>query len=158
MAAEAAMSRARKQRIGPTALVVAVVALTVCTASATAYRVGRPLKAEALDFFPSKWGRPSVDDACLSYVGEYSVRSSEPNDVLFIGDSACRFDIDSNAFSRETGLQCYNLGTYAQPAVLPTIARGYLSNHPRPRVVYLLLSSFSLGRAAELGPGTAPWR
>ncbi len=151
-------SRVRKQRIGPTALVVATVALTICTASATAYRVGRPVKPDALSFFSSKWNRPSVDDACLSYVGEYSVGNSEPNDVLFTGDSACRFDIDCNAFSRATGLRCYNLGTFAQPAVLSPITNAYLSKHPRPRVIYLLLAAFSLGRSAELDPGTAPWR
>ena len=154
------MHRVLKQRIGSAALVLATVALTVVASAGEAYRVGSFVKADdpGLGFFANVWSPPSVDDACLSYVGEYAVRNSDPNDVLFLGDSACRFDVDSVAFSRATGLSSYNLGTFAEPAVLPVIAKTYLSKHPPPRAIYLLVATYSLGHAAELRVGTAPWR
>jgi len=79
---------------------------------------------------------PTVDEASLTFVGEYAVRSHQANDVIFLGDSACRSGIDPLAFERLTGLRAYNLGTFGSsgPSVLAVSAKAYLSNHPRPQV------------------------
>lgn len=77
----------------------------------------------------------------LGYIVPYVLSSKELNDVIFIGDSTCMFDMDVSLFEKRTGLKAFNLG-----AILGTGREGvmlmfeeYVRHHPSPRVVVLIV-------------------
>ncbi len=53
---------------------------------------------------------PTRDEGWLASMMGYALSSSERNDVIFLGDSACRAAIDPVAFEKLTQLRGYNLG------------------------------------------------
>jgi hypothetical protein len=147
--------------VGPTILVLVSGAATLAGLSGASYYLGHADKHDAPELrFLNPRRAPTVDEACLTFVGEYAVRSHEANDVIFLGDSACRCDIDPLAFERLTGLRAYNLGTFGTsgPNLLAVTAESYLSNHPRPRAVVLCLVPLSLRYAAQQQAGSVQSR
>jgi hypothetical protein len=153
------MSRSRC--LWPTAVVLALGATTLAGLAGGSYHLGRANDTRAAELqFLRPGHAPTVDEACLTFVGEYAVRSHEANDVIFLGDSACRFDIDPLSFESRTGLRAYNLGTFGTsgPKILAVIAKSYLANHPRPRVIVLCLSPISLRYEVKQQAGSVQWR
>jgi hypothetical protein len=153
------MSRSRC--LWPTAVVLALGATTLAGLAGGSYHLGRANDARAPELqFLRPGHAPTVDEACLTLVGEYAVRSQEANDVIFLGDSACRMDLDPLSFESRTGLRAYNLGTFGTsgPNVLAVIAKSYLANHPWPRAIVLCLSPISLRYETRRQAGSVQWR
>jgi len=151
---------------------LAWVSVTLCMFSALGYFVGRNTPAELRFLEPRR--APTMDEAIITYPVEYSLRSQEKNDAIFVGDSTCRSGIDPAEFERLTGLRAYNLGSQgkAGPMAYTLTAMAYLSKHPAPRVVVYCISPvvFDFGHTrddsmrdrllANYGPevpGLFPW-
>lgn len=111
---------------------LAWVSVTLCMFSALGYFVGRNTPAELRFLEPRR--APTMDEAIITYPVEYSLRSQEKNDAIFVGDSTCRSGIDPAEFERLTGLRAYNLGSQgkAGPMAYTLTAMAYLSKHPAP--------------------------
>ena len=91
---------------------------------------------------------PTRDEGWLASMMGYALSPSEANDVVFLGDSACRAAVDPAAFEKLTQLRGYNLGIVGDlgPDVRLELARSYLSTHPRPRLVVLCVSPLGMER------------
>jgi hypothetical protein len=116
------------------------VSATLGGLSAAGYCVGRGTESDLRFFEPRR--APTVDEAVITYPIEYSLRSSERNDVIFLGDSTCRCGIDPAQFERLTGLRSYNLGSQgrAGPIALLITAKAYLATHPPPKLLVLCVT------------------
>jgi hypothetical protein len=91
---------------------------------------------------------PTRDEGWLVSMMDYALSSSEKNDIVFLGDSACRAAIDPARFERLTRLRAYNLGIVADlgPEVRLDLAQAYLSKHPPPRLMVLCVSPVGMER------------
>src|ERR1700733_3258277 len=129
----------KSPRVRSAAIALCCTLLVLTGMSAACYCVGRGTPAEAA-FLPS-WRSPTFGETSLAVAAEYAAVSHDSNDAIFVGDSACRHGIDPIEFRRLTGLTAYNLGTFgtAGHMSLPVITGAYLSNHPRPKLVVLLV-------------------
>jgi len=133
-----------RSQIGVSAGVLGVALATVLALGGSAYLRGRAL--EPSERFFQEIGRPpSPGEGENVAKAQYALFSSDYNDVVFFGDSACENGVDPIRLRRLTGLQSYNLaipGIGAQ--VCPTALRGYLARHPKPKAVVLCLSPLGL--------------
>jgi hypothetical protein len=138
--------RQRIRWLTPTASVAATLAVTLVLVCGTAYLAMRGAPS-ALRFFDPRRS-PTFDETCVVSAMDYALSSTEANDVIFIGDSACRTGVDPVRFERATGLGAYNLGIVGDlgPGVMLNVAKGYLSTHSTPRLVVLCLSPVGLER------------
>jgi hypothetical protein len=95
---------------------------------------------------------PLVDEAFVTYPVEYSLRSTEYNDVIFLGDSLCHDDIDP---AKLPGLRSYNLGSQGSVGSLGILltAKAYLDHHPAPRAVVLCVSPLRFEVSSNSGGG-----
>jgi hypothetical protein len=130
----------RRKRITLAALVLGLTAGTCGLLSVSAYRLGRNTESDLRFLEPRR--PPTVDEAVIALPIEYALRSDERNDVIFLGDSACRCGIDPVEFTRSTGLRAYNLGSQgrAGPMAIVLTAKAYLLRHPPPKIVVLCVS------------------
>ena len=89
---------------------------------------------------------PTFDETCVVAAIDYALSSNEANDVVFLGDSACRTGVDPIAFEHLTGLHAYNLGIVGDlgPGVMVNIGKAYVSKHPAPRLMVVCLSPVGL--------------
>jgi hypothetical protein len=89
---------------------------------------------------------PTFDETCVVAAIDYALSSNEANDVVFLGDSACRTGVDPIAFERLSGLRAYNLGIVGDlgPGVMLNIGKAYLSKHPAPQLMVVCLSPVGL--------------
>ncbi len=129
---------------GPT---LAVLLTTVAAALAVlvpAYVVAR--SAEEQRQYLKTYRAPFDSEAFFSYAIDYALDSSEPNDVVFVGDSSCLAGIDPNQFADQSGQRAYNLGTLGMlgPDGQLLLVRRYLEHHPPPRAVVLCLLPYEL--------------
>jgi hypothetical protein len=124
-------------RCFPAILVLAMAAATVGTLGGIAYSTGKSLDAELVFFEPNR--APTIDEAMLLCPVEYALRSTEENDVIFLGGSSCRCGIDP---TRLPGLKSYNLASNVglAPDGIYVTAKAYLLRHRHLRVVVLVLS------------------
>ena len=60
--------------------------------------------------FLRNYRAPSDFEAFSFIAMSYAAESHEDNDVVFVGDSAVRADLDTRQFEQQTGLKAYNLG------------------------------------------------
>ena len=138
-----------RQRIAPTAFVLAITAGIAGTMSAASYCVGRSTDSELRFFEPRR--SPTIDEALVACPIEYALRSDERNDVIFLGDSTSRAGIDPICFERLSGLRAFNLASQGRigPMGFLITGKAYLSHHPRPRLVVLGMSplAFEYGEA-----------
>ncbi len=136
----ASRSHPRWPRIVPTLGLLVVFSVVLGLLSAVAYSVGRRTESDLRFLEPRR--APTLDEACIAYPIEYSLRSNEDNQVIFLGDSTCRCGIDPAEFERLSGLRAYNLGSQgkAGPQSFALTVRAYLSNHPAPQFVVLSIS------------------
>jgi len=126
-----------------TSLLALVSAIAVSAIlSAVCYATGRRLDPELIFLDPRR--QPTVNEAIYAAMAEYALKSSERNDVLFIGDSTCAYGADPIRFEQLTGLRAYSCGTLAWmgPEGFLVLLDGYIRHHPAPRVVVLTLSPF----------------
>jgi hypothetical protein len=95
---------------------------------------------------------PTVDEAFVSYPVEYALRTHEPNDVVFLGDSTCHDGIDPFRIRR---LRSYNLGSLGSigPIGILLTAKAYLDNHPAPRAIVLCVSPLRFEVSSGSGGG-----
>lgn len=134
----------RGPKIGVSAGVLAVALATVLALGGSAY-----LRARALDpterFFQEAGRAPSPGEGAMAASAQYALFSSEYNDVVFFGDSACGNGVDPIRLRRLAGLQSYNLAVPGIGArASPTTLRGYLARHPKPKAIVLCLSPLGL--------------
>jgi hypothetical protein len=133
-------SVARCRRIVPTLIALTFVAGSLGALGAASCYVGWRTNS-ALRFLEPRRA-PTVDEACVAYPIEYSLRSDEKNDVIFLGDSTCRCGIDPVYFEQLTGLRAYNLGSQGRvgPMGFLVTAKAYLLRHPPPRLIVVSMS------------------
>jgi hypothetical protein len=118
------------------------------TLSAIGYQVGRQTDSELRFFEPRR--PPTSDEALVACPIEYALRSDERNDVIFLGDSTCRIGIDPIRFERLSGLRAFNLGSQGRigPMGFLITGKGYLSKHPRPKLVILCVAPIAFDYGA----------
>jgi hypothetical protein len=122
---------------------LALVLGTMGALSAASYCVGRNIDFELRFLEPRR--PPTFDEATIAYPIEYALRSNEKNDVIFLGDSTCRFGVDPVCFEHLSGLRGYNLGSvggYLGPMGFLLTAKAYLLKHPPPQIVVLCMTPF----------------
>src|SRR5580704_17273953 len=119
-------------RFRPSLLVLAVCIATFGGLAALAYSSGCRLESEMR--FLDQGRAPTSDEAFAACPIEYSLHSPEANDVVFLGDSVCRYGIDPDQLQRLSGLKAFNLGSFGfmGPSGYAVTAKTYFANHPRP--------------------------
>src|SRR5271155_3982934 len=118
------------------ALALAAVCGALLLLSGSSYCIGRATPTVLRFLEPSR--APAGDEAFVAYPVESALHSTEPNDVIFLGDSVCLHGLDPAAFEKLTGLKAFNLGSfgYIGPVGYQIVARGYFLNHGhKPRAV-----------------------
>jgi len=122
------------RRIRPSLLVFAAIAGSIATFAVSAECIGRYGEPFMRISRP-----PTGEEACAAIPIEYALRSTEYNDVVFLGDSAPSHGIDPVYFQELTGLKAYNLASLRPVGINGFLltAQAYLSNHPSPRVMVL---------------------
>ncbi|HEV8000902.1 MAG TPA: hypothetical protein VGP63_13545 [Planctomycetaceae bacterium] len=145
-------------RFRPSLLVLAVCVATFGGLVAIAYSGGRRLESEMR--FLDQGRAPTSDEAFAACPIEYALHSTEANDVVFLGDSVCRYGIDPDQLQRLSGLKAFNLGSFGfmGPSGYAVTAKTYFANHPRPRAVVLCVSAVSFDVDPETGGGSIPKR
>jgi hypothetical protein len=146
------MGHLRGPRIGVSAGVLAVAAVTAISLGGSAYLRGRALDPSER-FFEEAGRPPTAGEGAVAVSVEYALFSSEHNDVIFVGDSACWTGVDPIRLRRLAGLQSFNLGIpgFLGARACPMAVRGYLERHPKPKAVVLCLSPLGLEVDSE------PW-
>jgi hypothetical protein len=122
------------RRIRPNLLVFAAIAGSVATFAVATWCIGRYCEPFMRISRP-----PTGEEASAAIPIEYALRSTESNDVIFLGDSAPSHAIDPVYFQELTGLKAYNLASLRPVGINGFLltAQAYLSNHPAPRVMVL---------------------
>jgi|SRR5580704_13898354 hypothetical protein len=121
-------------------LIVSCVALAMlATTSVIAYCAGRSIDTELRFLTPGR--APTPEEASVIYPIEYALHTTERNDVILIGDSTCRHDVDPALM----GMPAYNLGVMGMtgPQVDLVTLRTYLARHPSPKAVVLCISAYA---------------
>jgi hypothetical protein len=128
------------------ALMLGTLVLTLVMLSAIPLDTASKTPPDVRFFDPRR--PPTRDEGWLASMMGYALSSSEKNDVVFLGDSACRAGIDPLAFERLTRLRGYNLGIVGDlgPDVRVELARAYLSTHPLPQLMVLCVSPVGMER------------
>jgi hypothetical protein len=136
-----------KSRLVHVALVFVSTTAALGICGFLSYREGRA--TEPLVRFLDPRLTPSIDEAFVSFPVEYALRSTEKNDVIFLGDSTCHDDIDPSTMA----LRSYNLSSLGSigPLGILLTATAYLDHHPKPRVVVLCIYPLRF----EVGSGSA---
>jgi hypothetical protein len=146
------------QKFRPEILILMTALTAASIASAVSYCVGRHTQSDLRFLDPRR--SPTTDETIFSCAAEYALRSKELNDVIFVGDSTCADGIDPLAIERLTGLKSYNLGTQGGlgPTGFLVILKGYLENHPKPRLVVLCLSPIAMENGVDTDRARIPDR
>jgi hypothetical protein len=128
------------------ALMLATCGLTFVALSIVPFNTASQTPPDVRLFDPRR--PPTRDEGWLGSMMGYALSSPEKNDVVFLGDSACRAAIDPAAFERLTQLRAYNLGIVGDlgPDVRLELAHSYLSTHPLPRLIVLCVSPLGMER------------
>jgi hypothetical protein len=145
-------------RLAPTAAILAVAFLTVAMLAAVTSLLGENYRADPPFLDPFR--APTRDEAMLIYPAEYALKSTEYNDVVFLGDSTCRCSIDPAEFQQASGLSAYNLGSMGSLGLdgYRLILQLYLRNHPKPRAVVLAVTPDDFDVEIPAAFGAAPHR
>jgi hypothetical protein len=98
--------------------------------------------------FLRNYRAPSDFEAFSFIAMSYASESHEDNDVVFVGDSAVRADLDTRQFEQRTGLKAYNLGSVFVIGIRGyiQILDAYMKSHPKPRLVVFGI------HLSEIGP------
>lgn len=84
---------------------------------------------------------PSAEEARTILPIEYALYSEDRNDVIYLGDSTCMGCAIPAEIEKRCGVRCWNLGIFGPASIDGTriVARGYLSRHPAPELVVLVV-------------------
>jgi len=145
-------------RLAPTAATLAVALLTLATLAGLTSLLGENYRADPPFLDPFR--APTRDEAMLIYPAEYALKSTEYNDVVFLGDSTCRCSIDPAAFERASGLKAYNLGSMGMLGIdgFRLILQIYLQHHSKPRAAVLAVTPDDLDVEVSEALGDMPHR
>jgi hypothetical protein len=154
MATRAANHGSRSFDISLAILVLASTSATLGILGLVSYRIGLAENTE-LRFFGTGT-RPNVDWATAACPVEYALRTTDTNDIVFLGDSTCRTGLDPARFERATGLAAYNLGSLRGigPNGFVITAKAYLIHHAKPRAFVLCVTPtcFEIEAGTLAGP------
>jgi hypothetical protein len=141
-----------------TAIAILSVGSVLALFAGASYSVGLSLTGPTRFLWAAR--APTATEAAITFPIEYALHSTEANDVVFLGDSACRHGIDIAAFQRATGLRAYNLGTVGAAGVetFQLTARAYLANHPAPRLFVVCMWPISFAPDEVKGGDRLPRR
>jgi hypothetical protein len=143
----------KSPRLAPTATILAMGFVAAILVAAISSLVGENYRAEPPFLDPFR--APTRDEAVLVYPAEYALKSTEYNDVVFLGDSTCRCSIDPATFQRLSGLSAYNLGSMGGLGLdgYRLLLQIYLQHHPKPRAVVLAVTpdDFDIEMSQALG-------
>jgi hypothetical protein len=144
MGDESPKSKTNRCSLAATALTLVAALGTLAGLSAQPCYTFRRTPPEVRYFDPRR--EPTREEAWLVSMMSYALGSPEKNDVIFLGDSACRAAIDPARFEKLTGLKAFNLGVVGDwgPDVRLNLAQAYLSAHPQPRLVVLGVSPLGM--------------
>jgi hypothetical protein len=158
MAFRSRVSLQASPRLAPTAAILAVAFLTVAMLAAVTSLLGENYRADPPFLDPFR--APTRDEAMLIYPAEYALKSTEYNDVVFLGDSTCRCSIDPAEFQEASGLSAYNLGSMGVLGMdgYRLILQLYLRHHPKPRAVVLAVTPDDFDAEASVEFGATPQR
>jgi hypothetical protein len=125
------------ERIRPSVIVFVVIVSSVAAFTVSARYIGRHYER-----FMKLSQPPTAEEAVSAVSIEHALTSAEYNDVIFLGDSAPLFAIDTVYFDGLTGLTAYNLAAIRSVGVNGFLltAQAYLSKHPAPRIIVLCVS------------------
>jgi hypothetical protein len=135
-------------------LIVSCVALAMLAInSVIGYCAGRSIDTALRFLTPGR--APTPEEAVAIYPIEYALQTKEPNDVLFLGDSTCRHDVDPIEFERLTGLKAYNLGMLGMtgPTAYVITLQAYLSKHPAPKAALLCITPYAFEQGDDCDEG-----
>ena len=147
-----AVERRAWVRIAPTLVISGIMAATALILLPPMYFVGK--RDDDRRIFLRNYRAPNEFEAFSSYPMDYARESDEANDVIFVGDSSLRYDLQAPQFERESGLRAYNLSSVGLLAIggFTPVVEAYLhSRHPRPRLIVLgILPAALAGGDTEL--------
>lgn len=121
----------------PSLVVLLAMAVTSLAIAVPAYLRG--VSNENQRRFLKNYRLPEWSESYTNWTMTYALTSSEPNDVVILGDSSCVVSVDPRRFTERTGLTAYNLGG---PGFLGfegfhLTLRRYLEHHPAPRFLLI---------------------
>jgi hypothetical protein len=156
MASRANSSWSASARLWSTAATLGIVSLTVTLFVGLTSLLGDNYRIDPPLLHPFR--PPTRDEAVVAYPAEYALKSSDYNDVVFLGDSTCRCSIDPAEFQSASGLSAYNLGSMGALGVgsYEVILQVYLKHHPKPRAVVLAVTPDDLDVELSEKPGGWP--
>ena len=135
----------------PTLVISGIMAATaLSTLLPPMYFVGK--RHDDRRIFLCNYRAPNEFEAFSSYPMDYARESDEANDVIFVGDSSLRYDLQAPQFERESGLRAYNLSSVGLLAIggFTPVVEAYLhSRHPRPRLIVLGILPAALAGATR---------
>jgi hypothetical protein len=136
----------RERTLGTTAIALGTATMTLVLLSAMPLYTMTQTPPVLRFFDPRR--PPTREEGWLVSMMDYALSSSEKNDVVIFGDSACRAAVDPLRFESLTRMRAYNLGILGDlgPDVRLNLAQAYLSRHPLPRLVVLCISPVGMER------------
>jgi hypothetical protein len=145
-------------RLALTAATLAVAFLTVTMLAVVTSLLGENYRADPPFLDPFR--PPTRDEAMLIYPAEYALKSTEYNDVVFLGDSTCRCSIDPAEFQQASGLSAYNLGSMGALGLegYRLILQLYLRHHAKPRAAVLAVTPDDFDAELPAAFGATPHR
>jgi hypothetical protein len=119
----------------PCLLVLANLGLGIASTAAIAFSVGRVEEDRRL--FLASYRDPEMDEMIIDFTMDYVLNSTEYNDIVFHGDSSCKYGVNAKLFQDQSKLKAYNLGTLGTIgwSGYALLLERYLEHHPRPRMV-----------------------
>ena len=95
-----------------------------------------------------RWGSPGN-----AYNQWIAYRDQAVPEILFIGDSRVRLDVDTDALSRDLSAPVASIGIdAAKPAILEALAERIADGPTTPRVVVIALSEYQLNASWDQNP------
>jgi hypothetical protein len=142
--------------LAPCALVLMTLIAAILLLFAPMYFLG--MQAEESRQFLKEDRPPNAPEAEMVVPMNYALESNDANDVVFLGDSACRVGIDPKLFGEVAGLSAWNLGGQFSLGIdgMELIIRAYLDHHPAPRAVVFCVNPRVLGLSTT--EFVSPWR
>jgi len=120
---------------------LATACMSISVASVFLYSIGKQ-EEESGEYIP-EYTLPDENLLCTMYTMSYIQESSEINDVLFLGDSACQIGVDAARIEGATGCRAFNMGAANLTGIgwegLLIAFEQYLSHHPKPKILILCL-------------------
>ncbi len=158
MAWKARVLLPKSPRLAPTVVILAMGLVAAAGLGTASSLFGENYRADPPFLDPFR--APTRDEAVLVYPAEYALKSTESNDVVFLGDSTCRCSIDPAAFQRMSGLSAYNLGSMGGLGLdgYRLLLQIYLQHHPKPRAVVFAVTPDDFDVEVSEALGDWPYR